>query len=90
MLLTEAFDISDNTLCETFGLSVPVGGTSLSDLRIPHSAQGFEHSETLKTTYEADEGKGDSGRLAKVGKPLLFFLSHDTDKSWKVPDHSLF
>jgi hypothetical protein len=80
MLLTETFDISDNTLSEKFGLSVSVGETSmsLSDLSIvpQHGAQGFtgKHSETLKTTCEADKDKHHLGRLIKVGNLLLFSL----------------
>jgi hypothetical protein len=90
MLLTETFNISDNTLSAKFGLSVSAGETSmpLSDLSIlpRHGAQGFtgKHSETLKATCKADEGKHHSGRLIKVE---IYFSSpsHDTDKSMKAP-----
>jgi hypothetical protein len=85
MLLTEAFNISDNALCEKFGLSVTIGETSLSGLRILHSAQGCNHLETLKMSWKTNQDKSDSDRITKVRKSLLFFLSHDTNRFLKVP-----
>jgi hypothetical protein len=80
MLLTETYNISNNTLSENFGLSVSGGetSTSLSDSSIlpRHDARGFtdKHPETLKMTYEADKCKRHSGGLIKVGNLLLFSL----------------
>ncbi|KAI0253725.1 hypothetical protein BJV78DRAFT_163667 [Lactifluus subvellereus] len=73
MLLTETFNINNDTLRQRLGVPVPLedsGGTSSLPLR---------HSKSLKTINEAGEGQRHSGNRAELG------IAHGADGSLQAP-----